>query len=66
VGDFRFSADSRNESQTANQIQIWTAPVSHQKRIEQRTTNANEDKQNPRKINEPDRYPVAHNGLVNG
>jgi hypothetical protein len=66
VDNFRFSADSGNGSQAANKIQIWTAPVSPQKRREQTTTNAIERKRKSSKINEPVRYPVAHNGLVNG
>jgi hypothetical protein len=43
-----------------------TAPVSHQKRSRQSKTNANEIKQNCRKINEANRYSAAHNGLVAG
>ena len=43
-----------------------TAPVSHQKRLERNATNAIESKRKCRKINEPARYPVAHNGLVAG
>jgi hypothetical protein len=43
-----------------------TAPVSHQKRPEQTKTNTIEIEQKQRKINEPDRYSAAHNGLVAG
>jgi hypothetical protein len=43
-----------------------TAPVSHQKRRNQSATNAIEFKQNDSKINKPDRYSAAHNGLVAG
>ena len=42
------------------------APVSHQKQPDQDATNAIEIKQNPSKVNEADRYPGAHNGLVAG
>jgi hypothetical protein len=45
---------------------VATAPVSHQKQPDQNATNATEIKQNHSKINRPDRYPVAHNGLVAG
>jgi len=43
-----------------------TAPVSHQKRPHRNATNAIECKRNRSKINEADRYPPAHNGLVAG
>jgi hypothetical protein len=43
-----------------------TAPVSHQKRRERHVTNAIEPKRKHKEINEPDLYPVAHNGLVAG
>jgi hypothetical protein len=43
-----------------------TAPVSHQKQPHQNATNAIEIKQKRIKINEPDRYSAAHNGLVAG
>jgi len=43
-----------------------TAPVSHQKQLEQTTTNAIETEQKHSRINEADRYSAAHNGLVAG
>jgi hypothetical protein len=43
-----------------------TAPVSHQKRPNRSATNEIEFKQKDSKINEADRYPAAHNGLVAG
>jgi len=43
-----------------------TAPVSRQKRPERNATNEIEIKQKRRKINEPNRCPAAHNGLVAG
>jgi hypothetical protein len=43
-----------------------TAPVSHQKRPNQSATNAIEFKRKDSKINEPDRYSAAHNGLFAG
>jgi len=43
-----------------------TAPVSHQKRCDRNVPNAIEIKQEHRKINEAERYPAAHNGLVSG
>jgi hypothetical protein len=43
-----------------------TAPVSHQKRPRQNATNAIELKRKRSKINEPDRYSAAHNGLAAG
>jgi hypothetical protein len=43
-----------------------SAPVSHQKRLQQSTTNAIEIKRKRSKINEADLYPTAHNGLVAG
>jgi hypothetical protein len=43
-----------------------TAPVSHQKQPDRNATNAIEIKQNRSKINGPDRYSAAHNGLVAG
>ncbi|WP_143198744.1 MULTISPECIES: hypothetical protein [unclassified Bradyrhizobium] len=43
-----------------------TAPVSRQKQPNRNTTNANEIIKNFRKINEPNHYPIAHNGLVAG
>jgi hypothetical protein len=43
-----------------------TAPVSHQKLPEQNRTNTIEIKRTRSKINEPDRYSAAHNGLVAG
>jgi len=43
-----------------------TAPVSHQKRPNRSATNAIGLKQKDSKINEADRYPAAHNGLVAG
>jgi hypothetical protein len=46
--------------------EIRTAPVSHQKRPQQRRTNAIEIKRYRSKINEAVRYPAAHNGLVAG
>jgi hypothetical protein len=45
---------------------LTTAPVSHQKRSLQNATNAIESKRKHSKINEPDHYLVAHNGLVAG
>ena len=38
----------------------------HQKRPRQNATNAIKPKRKRKKINEPDRYPVAHDGLVAG
>lgn len=43
-----------------------TAPVSHQKRCERSAMNAIEIEQKCREFNEADRYPAAHNSLVNG
>jgi hypothetical protein len=43
-----------------------TVPVSHQKQPEQTKTNTIEIERKPSKINEPDRYSAAHNGLVAG
>jgi hypothetical protein len=43
-----------------------TAPVSRQKRPERNATNEIEIKQKRRIINEPNRCPAAHNGLVAG
>jgi hypothetical protein len=43
-----------------------TAPVSHQKRSHQSTTKETDSERKRRKINKPDRYPAAHNGLVAG
>ena len=43
-----------------------TAPVSHQKPPQRNATNAIEIEPKYSKINEPDRYPPAHNGLVAG
>src|SRR5690242_9711406 len=42
------------------------APVSHQKDPQRNATNAIESEQKHSKINETDRYPPAHNGLVAG
>src|ERR1700730_1685758 len=42
------------------------APVSHQKRPNRSATNAIGLKQKDSKIDEADRYPAAHNGLVAG
>src|SRR5262249_48914530 len=42
------------------------APVSHQKRRDRNVTDATEFKRKRRQINEADRYPAAHNGLVAG
>jgi hypothetical protein len=42
------------------------APASHQKWLDRSMTNALETKPKRNKIDEPDRYPVAHNGLVAG
>jgi hypothetical protein len=42
------------------------APVSHQKRPNQKATNAIEFKRKDSKINQPNRYSAAHNGLVAG
>lgn len=41
-----------------------TAPVSHQKRLDRRTTNAKEKERKRSKFNEPNRCPAARNGLV--
>jgi hypothetical protein len=41
-----------------------TAPVSHQKHLNKRETNAIEIKRKHSKINEADRDSAAHNGLV--
>jgi hypothetical protein len=43
-----------------------TAPVSHQQRRNRSATNATGLKQKDSNINEADRYPAAHNGLVAG
>jgi hypothetical protein len=43
-----------------------TAPVSHQKRRNRNATNATGFRQKDSNINEADRYPAAHNGLVAG
>jgi hypothetical protein len=43
-----------------------TAPVSHQKRLNQSATNAIEIKRKLSKTNEPDRYTAALNSLVGG
>jgi hypothetical protein len=43
-----------------------TAAVSHQKRPNRSATNAIGLKQKDSKINEVDRYPAAHDGLVAG
>ena len=43
-----------------------TAPVSHQKRPNRSATNAIGLRQKDTNINEADRYPAAHNGLVAG
>jgi hypothetical protein len=51
---------------TFPQARRLTAPVSLQKRRNQSATNAIEFKQNDSKINKPDRYSAAHNGLVAG
>jgi hypothetical protein len=40
-----------------------SAPVSHQKRPQQSTTNAIKGKRKRSKINEHDRYSAAHNSL---
>jgi hypothetical protein len=43
-----------------------TAPVSHQKRANRSAKNAIGLKQKDSNINEADRYPAPHNGLVSG
>jgi hypothetical protein len=43
-----------------------TVPVSHQKRRERNTKNAIKPERKRTEINEPNRYPIAHNGLVAG
>jgi hypothetical protein len=48
------------------QVDEITAPVSHQKHLNKRETNAIEIKRKHSKINEADRDSAAHNGLVAG
>jgi hypothetical protein len=49
-----------------NKVDMEAAPVSHQNKPDQSTTNTNEIKRKRSKINEANRYPAAHNGLVAG
>jgi hypothetical protein len=57
---------SQTQERRAIRLQRGTAPVSHQKRPERNATKAIGHERKRRKINETDRYPVAHNGLAAG
>ena len=55
-----------NTGTSGNQASEGTAPVSHQKRRQRNATKAIGHERKRRKINETDRHPPAHNGLVAG
>jgi hypothetical protein len=64
IARFDRGAEVSNTATSGSQGFSGAAPVSHQKPLERHATNAKKIKQNRSKINEADRYPAAHDGLV--